>query len=135
MVQLNHTYYLLLNLWLNRTYYSLLKFTSKIFKIVSFSQIYSELCKIHPIRLKYPAPFINTLCFRYLPRQEILSNSSKLCKFHAVHPHSPRITLNSHQLLTHYTLCFRHLPWQRSLRNSSELRKFCAVHPHGPRIT
>ena len=42
-----------LNLRLNRTYYSLLKFTSKIFKIVSSSQIYSELHKIHSIRFKY----------------------------------------------------------------------------------
>ena len=85
---------------LNRTYYSLLKFTSKIFKIVSSSQ-----------------------------------NSSKLHKFHAIRPHSPRITRNSHILLTYSTLCFRHLPQQRALRNSSELRKFRAIRPHSPRIT
>ena len=83
---------------LNRTYYSLLKFTSKIFKIVSSSQ-----------------------------------NSSKLHKFCAICPHSPRITRNSHILLTYSTLCFRHLPRQRMLRNSSELRKFRAIHPHSPR--
>ena len=54
--------------WLNRTYYSLLKFTSKILK-------------------------------NCLPQ----SNSSELCKFHAIRPHSPRITRNSHILLTHST--------------------------------
>ena len=90
--------------WLTRTYYSLLNLQAKFFKIVSFGQIYSELRKIRSIRPKYPAPFINTLCFRYLPRQEILSNSSKLHKFHAVCPHSPRITRNSHhcQLIIYY---------------------------------
>ena len=29
------------------------------------------------------------LCFGGLPQQRTLSNSSELCKFHAVHPHSP----------------------------------------------
>ena len=85
---------------LNCTYYSLLKFTSKIFKIVSSSQ-----------------------------------NSSKLHKFRAIRPHSPRITRNSHILLTYSTLCFRHLPQQRMLRNSSELHKFRTICPHSPRIT
>ena len=104
---------------------------SKLCLSVKFTANYAKFAQFTP---KYPAPFINTLCFRYLPQQEILSNSSKLCKFHVACPHSPRITQNSHQLLTHYTLCFRHLPRQRTLRNSSELCKFCAVCPHGPRI-
>ena len=89
MVRLNRTY------WLNRTYYSLLKFTSKIFKIVSPSQIPAnyansaqfahtvrEFCKIHTIRLTY-----YTLCFRHLPRQRTLKNSSELRKFRAIRPH------------------------------------------------
>ena len=120
---------------LNRTYYSLLNLQAKFVKIVSFGQNYSELRKICSIRPKYPVPFINTLCFRYLPQQEILSNSSKLRKFRAVRPHSLRITRNSHHLLTDYILCFRHLPRQRTLRNSSELCKFCAFCPHISRIT
>ena len=62
-------------------------------------------------------------------------NSSELRKFHAIHPHSPRIPRNLHYLLTYYTLCFRHLPRQRTLRNSSELCRFCAVRPHSPRTT
>ena len=127
---------------LNRTYYSLLKFTSKIFKIVSPSQIPAnyansaqfahtvcEFRKIHTIRLTY-----YTLCFRHLPRQRTLQNSSELCKFRAIRPHSQQIPQNSHILLTYSTLCFRHLPQQRTLRNSSELRKFHAVRPHSPRI-
>ena len=76
-----------------------------------------------------------TLCFRHLPRQRTLQNSSELRKFHAVRPHSPRITRNSHILLTYFTLCFRHLPRQRTLQNSSELCKFRTIRPHSPRIT
>ena len=63
------------------------------------------------------APIIDpfTLCFRYLPQQRTLRNSSELRKFHAIHPHSPRITRNSHHLLTYYTLCFRCLTSGREL--------------------
>ena len=40
------------------------------------------------------APIINPfiLCFRGLPRQRTLRNSSELCKFHTIHPQLPRIT-------------------------------------------
>ena len=44
-----------------------------------------------------------TLCFRHLPRQRTLQNSSELRKFRAVRPHSQRITRNSHILLTYST--------------------------------
>ena len=88
--------------WLNRTHYSHLKFTNKIFQFSKLS---------HKV------------------------NSSKLCRFRAVRPHSLRITQNSHILLTYSILCFRHLPWQKTLQNSSELRKFCAIRPHSPRMT
>ena len=124
---------------LNRTYYSLLKFTSKIFKIVSPSQIpanYANSAQFAPPQSANSPKFAHfTLCFRHLPRQRTLQNSSKLRKFCAVRPHSPRITRNSHILLTYSTLCFRHLPQQRTLSNSSELRKFRAIRPHSPRIT
>ena len=75
-----------------------------------------------------------TLCFRHLPRQRTLQNSSELRKFSAIRPHSQRIPRNLHILLTYSTLSFRHLLQQRTLRNSSELRKFRAVRPHSPRI-
>ena len=124
--------------WLNRTYYSLLKFTSKIFKIVSPSQIpanYANSAQFAP-QSANSAKFTHfTLCFRHLPRQRTLQNSSESRKFRAIRPHSPRTTRNSHILLTYSTLCFRHLPQQRTLRNSSELRKFHAIRPHSPRIT
>ena len=58
-------------------------------------------------------PFI--LCFRGLPRQRMLRNSSELCKFHAIRPQLPRITQNSHHLLTHYIVCFRCLTSGREL--------------------
>ena len=40
------------------------------------------------------APIINLfiLCFRGLPQQRTLGNSSELRKFHAIRPHSPQIT-------------------------------------------
>ena len=87
MVQLNHTH-------------SLLNLQAKFFKILYFGQI--------------PVNYANSTQFTH---------------------HSPRITQNSHHLLTFYTLCFRHLPQQRTLRNSSELHKFHAPHPHSPQTT
>ena len=66
---------------LNRTYYSLLKFTSKIFKIVPSSQ-----------------------------------NSSKLRRFCAVRPHSPRITRIPHILLTYSTYVSGTCPARESCR-------------------
>ena len=129
--------------WLNRTYYSLLNFTSKIFQNwvfrAKFKQIKQNplISPIYSTNYAKFAPIINLfiLCFRGLPQQRTLRNSSELRKFRAIRPHSPRIPRNSHYLLTYYTLCFRHLPRQRTLRNSSELRRFRAVCPHSPRIT
>ena len=128
---------------LNRTYYSLLKFTSKIFKNCLPQSNSSELRKFRAIcphsrritRNWHILLTYSTLCFRHLPRQRTLRNSSELRKFRAIRPHSPRITQNSHILLTYSTLCYRHLPQQRMLRNSSELRKFRAIRPHSPPIT
>ena len=126
----------------NRTYYSLLKLQAKfkkkkIFKVVFPSQIpanYANSTQFTP-QSANSAKFAHfTLCFRHLPQQRTLQNSSKLCKFRAIRPHSPRILQNSHILLTYSTLCFRHLLQQRTLRNSSELHKFRAVRPHSPRI-
>ena len=90
---------------LNRTH-SFLKFTTKFFK--------------------------QNFSFRLL---ELWQTASKLSKICSIRLHTPRITQNSHHLLTYYTLCFRHLPRQRTFRNSSKLCKFHAVRPHSPRIT
>ena len=62
---------------LNRTHYSLLKFTGKIFQF-----------------------------FRHLPRQRTLQNSSELRKFRAIRPHRPRMT-QIRTIYSHYTLRFR----------------------------
>ena len=67
-----------------------------------------EFRKIRTIRLT-----CYTLCFSHLSRQRTLWNSSELRKFHAIRLHSPRITQNSHILLTYSILCFRHLPRQK----------------------
>ena len=139
MVRLNRTYYSLQNftsklrqkvqnpsfknmIRLNRTYYSLLNLTSKIFQNLVFRAKFKQIKQnplnslIYSMNCAKFAPIINlfVLCFRHLPRQRTLKNSSELRKFHAIRPHSPRITRNSHILLTYSTLCFRHLPRQRT---------------------
>ena len=62
-------------------------------------------------------PFVNLLdiMFQAPARQRTLRNSSKLCRFHAVRPHSLRTTRNSPNLLTYYILCFRCLTSGREL--------------------
>ena len=127
---------------LNHTYYSLLNFTSKIFQNWVFRAKFKQIKQnplnspIYSVNYTKFAPIINLfiLCFRVLPRQRTLRNSSELHKFRAIRPQSPRIPRNSHYLLTYYTLCFRHLPRQRTLWNSSELHRFHTVRPHSPRI-
>ena len=123
---------------LNCTYYLLFKLQAKFSKLsspVKFQRI-TQIPRSSPPQSVNSAKFAHfTLCFRHLPQQRTLQNSSELRKFRAVRPHSPRTTRNSHILLTYSTLCFRHLPQQRTLRNSSKLRKFRAIHPHSPRIT
>ena len=122
---------------LNRTYYLLFKLQTKFSKLsspVKFQQI-TQIPRSLPPQSANSTKFAHfTSCFRHLPRQRTLQNSSELRKFRAVRPHSPRTTRNSHILLTYSTLCFRHLPQQRMLSNSSELRKFHAIHPHSLRI-
>ena len=77
------------------------KFTSKIFH--NFLLTFCTLANFQRIKqnsLNSPTYSTNdtkfasiidpfTLCFRYLPRQRTLMNSSKLRKFCTVHPHSP----------------------------------------------
>ena len=149
--------------WLTRTYYSLLKstskivwygltvhifsllkkITSKIFKNYLSQSNSSEFRKFRAIRPHSPRITQNLhilltysiLCFRHLLQQRTLHNSSEFRKFRAICPHSPRITQNSHILLTYSILCFRHLLRQRTLQNSSELCRFCMIRPHSPRIT
>ena len=122
MVRLNHTYSLL-NLQANFSKLCVLvKFTANYAKFAQFTPNIPHHLLIHCVS--------NTCLGR-----KILSNSSKLCKFRAVRPHSLRTTRNSHHLLTDHIFCFRHLPRQRKLRNSSKLCKFRAVCPHVLRIT
>ena len=105
-----------------KIYYPLLNFTSKLFQIGSFGQnsanyansaqfahTVREFRKIHTIRLTY-----YTLCFRHLPQQRTLQNSSELRKFHAIRPHSPRITRNLHHLLTLHLTFQMPDQWQRT---------------------
>ena len=77
------------------------KFTSKIFQLrfvlwQNFQQIKQNSLN-SPTYSANDAKFASiidpfTLCFRYLPRQRTLRNSSELHKFRAVRPHSLRIT-------------------------------------------
>ena len=92
---------------LNRTYYSLFKLQAKFSKIVfplsspvKFQRI-TQIPRSSSPQSANSAKFTHsTLCFRHLPRQRTLQNSSELRKFCAIRPHSPRITRNSHHLLT-----------------------------------
>ena len=72
-----------------------------------------------------------TLCFRHLPQQRTLRNSSELCKFCVAHPHSPQMMQNSHHLLTYYTFCFRCLTSDRELSkipvNQAKLAQFAHI--------
>ena len=103
---------------LNRTYYSLLNFTSKIFQNwvfrAKFKKIKQNLLNspIYSVDYAKFALIINLfiLCFRHLPWQRTLRNSSELCRFRAVHPHSPRTTRNSPNLLTLYIVFQRPAP-------------------------
>ena len=106
MVRLNHTPYShLKNLRLNRQNYT------KFFNFSKLSQVQvRELRKIRTILLTY-----SILCFRHLPRQRTLQNSSELRRFRAVRPHSPRITRNSHHLLTLYITFQMPDQWQGTL--------------------
>ena len=102
---------------LNRTYYSLFKLQAKFSKLSSPAKIpanyansvqFARTVNLH-ILLTY-----STLCFRHLPQQRMLRNSSELRKFCAVHPHSPRITRNSHHLLTLHLTFQMPDQWQRT---------------------
>ena len=108
---------------LNRTYYSLLNFTSKNFSKLVLRAKFKQI-KQNPLNLliysancaKF-APIINLFlsCFSHLPRQRTLWNSSELRKFCAICPHSLQIMRNSHILLTYSILCFRCLTSGREL--------------------
>ena len=111
---------------------------------VKFQQITQILCNSPTQSANYAkfAHFVNIsyLCFRHLPRQRTLQNSSELRKFHAIRPHSPQMTQNSHHLFTLY-ICFRCLTSGRERRKipanqvkfarfapiHRELREFCAL--------
>ena len=135
--------------WLNHTYYLLLKSEAKFSKLsppvkipanytnsVQFAHTVREFSKIRTFFKTY-----STLCFRHMPQQRTLRNSSELRKFHAVRPHSPRITRNLHHLLTLHVR-FRCLTSGRQLLKipasqaksaqfshlSCELRELCAFH-------
>ena len=102
---------------LNRTHYSLLKFYRQNFKFSKNCPIKSNSSELRKFRAVRPtqsanyakfAHFVNIsfLCFRHLPRQRTLQNSSELCKFRAIRLHSLRMTRNLHHH-SHYTLRFR----------------------------
>ena len=79
------------------------------------------------------AHFVNIsyLCFRHLPRQRTLQNSSELRKFRAIRPHSPRMTRNLHHLFTLY-ICCRCLTSGRECRkipaNQVKFARFAPIH-------
>ena len=102
------------NLRINRTLYT--KFFNLSHTVIIPAN-YADFAQFaHTVReLRETRTFLLTysiLCFRHLPRQRTLQNSSELRKFHAVRPHSPRITRNSHHLLTLYITFQMPNQWQ-----------------------
>ena len=95
---------------LNRTYYSLFKLQAKFSKLsspVKFQRI-TQIPRSSPTQSANYAKFAHfTLCFRHLPRQRTLQNSSELRKFHAIRPHSLRIPRNPHILLNLFYIMFQ----------------------------
>ena len=123
---------------LNRTYYSLLKTTSKIFKIVFPRQNSSELRKFRTVcPTVHEFPKIRTFYIMFQAPAPA-ENPAKFQRITQIPRSSPTQSAN-HAKFAHFVNIFysyfRHLHWQRTLRNSSELRKFRAVRPHSPRIT
>ena len=116
---------------LNRTHYSLLKILQGSLTAKSPKSFVSNTVRLN--RTHYSLLKILQAKFSIFQNCPIKSKSSELRKFRAVRPHSPRITQNSHILLTYSILCFRHHQ-QRTLENSSELRRFRTIRPHSPRI-
>ena len=104
---------------LNRTYYSLLKSTSKTVWYGLTVHIFS------PLKI-YRQNFQNYL------------SQSKFQRITQIPRSSPTQSAN-YAKLAHFVnifyLCFRHLPQRRTLQNSSELRKFRTIRPHSPRMT
>ena len=105
-----------------KIYYPLLNFTSKLFPNWV---LWAKVQRITQIPHNSPTQSANytkfavlltysILCFRHLPRQRTLRNSSELRKFCAIRPHSQRIMRNSHHLLTLH-LRFRCLTSGREL--------------------
>ena len=123
---------------LNRTYYSLLKFTSKIFKNCLPQLNSSELRKfrtIHPHSPRIPQNSHYSINLLYIMFQapSLAENPAEFQQSTQIPCSSPTQAVNYAKfavLLTYSILCFRHLPRQRTLRNSSKLHKFHAIHPH-----
>ena len=127
---------------LNRTYYSLLKFTSKIFKNCLPHSNSSELRKFHAIhphspRIPQNSHYSINLLYIMFQAPSPAENPAEFQRIMQIPRNSPTQSAYYAKfavLLTYSILCFRHLPQQRTLRNSSELCKFRAIHPHRPRI-
>ena len=83
---------------------------------------FSGSCKFRAVRPHSPRTMQNshilltysTLCFRHLPQQRTLRNSSELRKFRAVRPCSLQITRNLHHLLTLHLTFQMPGQWQRT---------------------
>ena len=86
--------------WFNHTHL-FPNLQAKFFQIyvLYFGQIYSELCKFRAIRPKYPAPFIDTLCFR------CLTSGRELPKIPANYADSVQFTHNFRESREIHTIC------------------------------
>ena len=129
--------------WLNRTYYSLLKIYKQNFQNCPLQSKFQQITQIprnsptQSANYAKLAHFVNIfyLCFRHLPRQRTLQNSSELCRFRTIRPHSLRITQNLHHLFTLYITFQISDNRQRTQENWSESTRFHSIRPPITRIT
>ena len=126
-----------------KTYYSLLKFTSKIFKNCLPQSNSSELRKFcaicpHSLRITQNSHHSINLLYIMFQAPSPAENPAEFQRIMQIPRNSPTQSAN-YAKFAHFVnifyFYFRHLPRQRTLRNSSELRKFRVIRPHSPRIT
>ena len=116
---------------LNRTYYSLFKLQAKFSKLsspVKFQRI-TQIPHSSPPQSANSAKFAHfTLCFRHLPRQRTLQNSSELRKFRAVHPRSANSAKFAHFVNLFYIM----FQAPASTENAQEFQRITQIPRNSP---
>ena len=110
--------------WLNRTYYSLLNFTSKIFQNWVFRAKFKQI-KQNPLNYAKFTPIINLfiLCFRGLPRQRTLTQIPR---------NSPTQSANSAKFAPFVNLSYIMFQAPAPAENPEEFQQITQIPPNSP---